>query len=126
MSLFCLSHNLIYLLYVCPSQDRSYNISKLNKQGCGLAINGHGNEVNYFAAFQCGHTMKQSNEFTMLAMISLCVIAAFLNQHHSRSKIVEIYTVVHIKSKFIFTHLSLLPLLDEFSSLTWHFLITSF
>jgi len=41
MSLLCLSHNLVYLLYFCPSLD----ISKINKQGCGLARKGHGNVV---------------------------------------------------------------------------------
>jgi len=39
---FCLSHNLIYLLYFCPSLD----ISEINKQGCGLARKEHGNAVN--------------------------------------------------------------------------------
>jgi len=33
MYFFCLSLNLVYLLYFCSSLDRS----KINKQGCGLA-----------------------------------------------------------------------------------------
>jgi len=43
MFLFCLGHNLVYLLYVlvCPSLD----ISKINKQRCGLARNEYGNAV---------------------------------------------------------------------------------
>jgi len=39
MSLFCLSHKLVCFLYFCPSMN------KINKQGCGLAKKGHGNEV---------------------------------------------------------------------------------
>jgi len=39
MSFFCLSHDLVYLLYFCPSLD------KINKQGCCLARKGHGNTV---------------------------------------------------------------------------------
>jgi len=41
MSLFCLSHNFVYLLYFCLNWDRS----KINKQGCGLTGKGHGNGV---------------------------------------------------------------------------------
>jgi len=45
MPLFCLSHNLVYLVYFCPSLDKIFDISKINKQGCGLARNGHGNAM---------------------------------------------------------------------------------
>jgi len=41
MSLFCQSLNFACLLYFYPS----LNISKINKQGCGLARKGHGNAV---------------------------------------------------------------------------------
>jgi len=41
MSLFCLSHNVVYLLHFCPNWDRS----KINKQGCCLARKVHGNGV---------------------------------------------------------------------------------
>jgi len=42
MSLFCLSHNLVYLLYFCPRLDRS----TIDKQGCGLTRKEYGNAVN--------------------------------------------------------------------------------
>jgi len=35
---FCVSHNLVYLLYLCLSLD----IRKINEQRCGLARKGHG------------------------------------------------------------------------------------
>jgi len=41
MSLSCLSHSFVYLLYFCPNRTEG----KINKQGCGLARKGHGNEV---------------------------------------------------------------------------------
>jgi len=44
MSLFCLSHNFVYLLYLYPSLDISYDISKTNK-GCDLARKGHENAI---------------------------------------------------------------------------------
>jgi len=37
MFVFSLRHKLVYLLYLCPSFD----INKINKQGCGLARKGH-------------------------------------------------------------------------------------
>jgi len=46
MSLFCLNHRFVYLLYFCPGWDRSKDRSKINKQGCSLARKGHGNGVN--------------------------------------------------------------------------------
>jgi len=46
ISLLCLSHNLVYLLYFCPSLDKSFDISKINKQRSGLARKGHRNAVN--------------------------------------------------------------------------------
>jgi len=42
MSLFRLSHNFVYLLYLCPNWDKS----KINKQECGLTRKGHRNGVN--------------------------------------------------------------------------------
>jgi len=45
MCLFCLSHSLVQLLYLCPSLDISQDLSKQYKQGCGLARNGNGNGV---------------------------------------------------------------------------------
>jgi len=41
MSLFCLSLSFVYLLYICRSWDKS----KINKQGCSFARKGHGNVV---------------------------------------------------------------------------------
>jgi len=41
MSLFCLSHSLVYLFYFCASWNRS----KINKQGYGLGRKGHENRV---------------------------------------------------------------------------------
>jgi len=50
--LFYLSLNL-FLLYFCLSLDISYDRSKINKQGCGLARKGHGNGVNNLQTRSC-------------------------------------------------------------------------
>jgi len=47
MSLFCLNYNLVYLLYFCPSLDRSFYVNKINKQTCGLARKEHRNAVKW-------------------------------------------------------------------------------
>jgi len=56
MSLFSLSHNLVYSLCLCPSLDISLNIRKINKQECS-ARRRHGNAVNV-ALFIYFYTLK--------------------------------------------------------------------
>jgi len=53
MPLFFLSH--VYLLYLCPSLDISYDRRTINKQGCGFVKKRHGNVVIvcFFFKFYC-------------------------------------------------------------------------
>jgi len=45
ITLFCLSLDLVYLLYFCLSLDISQDINKINKQRSDLARKGRGNAV---------------------------------------------------------------------------------
>jgi len=71
MSLFCLSHNLVYSLYFC----RSLDISKINEQGCGLARKGHGSGVN--------------DRKKVIAIFGLFILYTYTTEQVGKSRLLE-------------------------------------
>jgi len=69
MSLFGLSHGFVYLLYFCPSWDKSKDRSKINKQGRGWARKGHG--IGVIVILQL--IISKLNDDDMLS--TLCLIS---------------------------------------------------
>jgi len=69
MSLFCLNHSFFYLLYFCPSRDRS----KINKHGCGLARKRHENgeyDRNFITFYDFTQALKGQNYRSFRADVS--------------------------------------------------------